>query len=232
MESRVSPYALSPPPTSPVAGTDAHAPIGRIFCVGRNYTEHAKEMGAAAEPVFFMKPAQSIVTGTELPYPPDTERLDHEVELAVLLGAGGSPRTEDQARALIYGYAVAIDVTRRDVQAAAKAAGAPWESAKAFDGSTPISPIRLAAEVVDPGSGAIWLDVDGVRRQSGDVKDMTLSPTALIVRLARHWRLAAGDVILTGTPAGVGPLHPGERVHAGLEAVGELTLTVGPKPAD
>ncbi len=220
-------YQTPDRPSLAVAGSNARAAIGRIFCVGRNYADHAKEMGAPPEPVFFMKPAEALITdGAAAPYPADTERLDHEVELALVLGAGGAPASPDEARALIFGYAVAIDLTRRDVQAAAKAAGAPWEAAKAFDGSCPMSDIAPAAQIGHPRTGAIWLDVDGVRKQSGDLGQMLIDPDALLVRLARHWRLLPGDVVLTGTPAGVGPVTRGARITAAVDGVGALETPI------
>lgn len=223
-----APFALPAPVELPIEGAEpgVRAPVGRIFCVGRNYAAHAAEMGAAAEPVFFMKPAQAVVVEPHAPYPVDTERLDHEVELAVMLGRAGAPRSEDEARDMIFGYAAAIDLTRRDAQAAAKAAGAPWETAKAFDGSAPVSPLRTAAAIGHPRAGAIWLTLDGAQRQSGDLAQMILSPEALLVRLARYWRLAPGDLILTGTPAGVGPIERGQVIEAGIDGVGALSIRI------
>lgn len=223
-----SAYQTPERPSLAIADSTERAGACRIFCVGRNYADHAKEMGAPPEPVFFMKPAEALITdAAPAPYPVETERLDHEVELALVLGAGGTPTTPDAARALIFGYAVAIDLTRRDVQAAAKAAGAPWEAAKAFDGSCPISEIAPAAQIGHPRAGAIWLDVDGVRKQAGDLGEMLIDPEALLVRLARHWRLLAGDIILTGTPAGVGPVTRGARLTAGIDGVGALETLIG-----
>lgn len=196
----------------------------RIFCVGRNYAAHAAEMNAAAEPVFFMKPASALAAPEDCVYPPDTERLDHEIELVVALGADGAPGDEDAARALIAGYAVGVDLTRRDVQAALKAKGAPWEAAKAFDGSAPVGPVRPVSEIGHPRAGRIWFEVDGEPRQDGDLADMILSPEALLVMLARTWRLRAGDLVFTGTPAGVGPIPRGGVGRGGVAGVGEIEI--------
>lgn len=213
-------------PAVPVAGGGALFPAGRIFCVGRNYAEHAREMGMPAEPIFFMKPVSSLVTGETAPYPPDTKRFDHEIELVLALGAGGRPRTPDEARALIAGYAVGLDLTRRDVQAQAKSNGEPWEAAKAFDAAAPISPIRLASETGPIATGRIWLEVDGEIRQDGKLEDMLLPPGELLVALARTWTLNPGDLVFTGTPHGVGPLQPGQTARGGVDGVGELTVRI------
>lgn len=211
-------------PVLPVAAGGGF-PVTRIFCVGRNYAEHAAEMGAAPEPIFFMKPAEAAVFAeADVPYPPETERLDHEVELVVALGAGGRPKDEAAARGMIFGYAVGADMTRRDVQSAAKAKGGPWEAAKAFDGAAAVERIHPAAEIGHPRRGRIWFSVDGETRQTGDLSDMILSPEALLVSLARFWSLQPGDLVFTGTPAGVGPITPGQLGRGGIEGVGEMTL--------
>lgn len=220
-------YAPPPPPSLAIAGSDARCPVARIFCVGRNYAAHAAEMSMPAEPVFFMKPASALVPGGgPAPYPADTERLDHEVELALIVGAAGAPRTEDEARALVFGYAAALDLTRRDAQARAKAGGEPWDAAKGFDASAPVSQVRPAAEIGHPRAGRIWFEVDGEMRQDADLSEMILSPEAMLVALARQWRLAPGDLVLTGTPAGVGPMARGARGRGGIDGVGEIAVEI------
>lgn len=220
-----SPAPTPPHPILPVHDGEAFE-VGRIFCIGRNYAAHAAEMGMPAEPLFFMKPPSALAAPTSVPYPANTKRLDHEIELVLALGAGGRPQTDDEARALIYAYAVGVDLTRRDVQGRLKNAGSPWEEAKGFDGSAPVGPLQRAEDVGHPRAGRIWLSVDGETRQDGRIEDMILSPEALIVALARTWKLAPGDLIFTGTPEGVGPLASGARVEGGVEGVGEITFEV------
>lgn len=218
--------AVPPRPSARVAGGGVF-PVGRIFCVGRNYAEHAKEMGAAADAVFFMKPAEAVRCEADaIPYPDDTERLDHEIELALALGAGGRPQTEAQARALIWGYGAAVDLTRRDVQARAKAAGGPWEASKAFDASAPLSLLAPTAAIGHPRTGRIWLAVDGATRQDADLAQMLLTPEALLVALGRVWTLQPGDLVLTGTPAGVGPCPRGARITGGVAGVGAVDFRI------
>lgn len=219
--------AAPAPPAVPILGASDRFAVGRVFCVGRNYADHAKEMGAPAEPIFFMKPASSVVTDPAAPYPADTAQVDHEVELVLALGAGGRPATADAASALIYGYAAGVDLTRRDVQAKAKAAGQPWEAAKAFDASAPIGPIRRRRPGETLSAGRIHLTVNDETRQDADLADMILDPGALLVALARVWTLAPGDLVFTGTPAGVGPIAVGDRVVGVIEDVGEVAVTLG-----
>jgi fumarylpyruvate hydrolase len=194
--------------------------VRRIFCVGRNYPEHAREMGATdlrAPPFFFTKPADAVVaSGNAVPYPPLTADLHHEVELVVALAG---PRE-------IFGYAVGNDLTRRDVQAESKKAGRPWDTAKGFDHSAPLSAIARAAEVGHPARGRIWLEVNGALRQEGDIADMIWNVPEILAELATWFALQAGDLVFTGTPAGVGPLVPGDRVRAGVDGVGLLEHAV------
>ena len=220
---------VMPPAATPavaVAGTTRHFPVRRIYCVGRNYAEHAREMGAdpAREPpVFFMKPADALLpSGCDVPYPPRTADLHHEIELVVALAAGGRDVAVADALRLVFGYAVGNDLTRRDLQAAAKKAGGPWDVAKGFDGAAPVSPIRPAGEIGHVASGRIWLEVNGVLRQQADIADMIWSVAEVIAELSSLWTLAAGDLVFTGTPAGVGPLLPGDRVRGGVDGVGVL----------
>lgn len=213
-------------PAVAVAGTRRCFAVRRIYCVARNYAEHAREMGAdpgREPPFFFSKPADAILpSGCDVPYPPRTADLHHEIELVVALGAGGRNVAIADAPQLIFGYAVGNDLTRRDLQAAAKKQGRPWDVAKGFDASAPITPIRPAAEIGHVTHGRIWLEVNGVLRQQGDIADMIWNVAEVIAELSSLWTLAAGDLIFTGTPAGVGPLVPGDRVRGGVDGVGVL----------
>ena len=203
-----------------MAGSALAYPVRRIFCVGRNYPEHAREMGASdlrAPPFFFTKPADAVVaSGTTVPFPSRTAELHHEVELVVALAAGRD----------IFGYAVGNDLTRRDVQALARKKGKPWDTAKGFDRSAPISAIARAADIGHPARGRIWLELNGERRQEGDIADMIWSVPEIIAELSTWFELKAGDLIFTGTPAGVGRLNPGDRVRAGVDGVGVLEHAV------
>lgn len=222
-------YVIPAPeqPSLAVAGSTARFPVRRIYCVGRNYADHAREMGAdpvREPPFFFMKPADAVLPdGAEVPYPPGTENLHHEVELVAALGAGGRDIDVGKALDLVWGYAVGNDLTRRDLQGQAKAAGKPWEVGKGFDHSAPVSPLRRVAEVGHPPSGAITLSVNGERRQAGDLGDMTWSVAEVIAHLSRLFHLHAGDLIFTGTPAGVGPVRPGDVMLAEIAGIGTLT---------
>jgi len=225
-------YVIPAPATPwvPVAGSDAFFPVRRVFCIGRNYAEHAKEMGAAvdrAQPMFFMKPADAIVAGgADVPYPPATQDLHHEVEMVVALARGGREIPPGAALDCVFGYGVGLDLTRRDLQAAAKAKGHPWDAAKGFDASAPVSALRPAAETGHPRSARLVLEVNGQVRQQGDVADMIFDVAAIIHELSRLWTLAPGDLIYTGTPAGVAALHRGDRVRAELEGIAVLETRI------
>jgi len=221
-------FEPAPRPGVPVEGSAARFPVHRIYCVGQNYVAHAKEMGASGRrpPVFFDKPPDAVTTAREVPYPPHTENLHHEVELVVALGAGGRDLAAEQARALVFGYAVGVDLTRRDLQAAAKQRGGPWTTAKGFDRSAPISAIRPVAVAGHPEHAAIRLAVNGVMRQEGDTADMTWSVPELLAELSAYVELQAGDLVFTGTPAGVGPLARGDLVGCAIEGVGTLSFTI------
>jgi fumarylpyruvate hydrolase len=203
-------------PTVAVAGSALVFPVRRIFCVGRNYPEHAREMGASdlrAPPFFFTKPADAVVaSGAVVPFPRRTDDLHHEIELVVALGAGRE----------IFGYAVGNDLTRRDVQLSLKKAGKPWDTAKGFDHSAPVSPIARAADVRHPRRGRIWLEVNGQLRQDGDIGDMIWGVREILAELSTWFELLPGDLVFTGTPAGVGRLQPGDRVRGGIDGVGVL----------
>jgi fumarylpyruvate hydrolase len=210
-------------PTIAIAGSSQRFPVRRIYCVGLNYADHAREMGKDPKrhpPFFFGKPADAVVaSGAHLPYPPMTADLHHEVELVVALRQGGSNIRAADAASLIFGYAVGIDLTRRDLQAEAKKAGRPWDMGKGFDHSAPIG--ALAAGV-PPASGAISLTVDGKVRQCGDLENMIWSVAEIIAALSTYIEVAPGDLIFTGTPSGVGPIQRGETVRgiiAGVEPV-------------
>jgi len=218
-----------PVPAVAVSGSPLRFPVHRIYCVGRNYADHVREMGAEPErapPVFFAKPADAVVeNGSAVPYPPSTANLHHEVELVVALGRGGAGIAASAALEHVFGYAVGNDLTRRDLQAAARERGQPWDTAKGFDASAPISAIRTAAEG-HITHGRIWLTVNGVLRQESDIDQMLLGVPAIIAELSRYYRLRAGDLIFTGTPAGVGALKPGDRIEGGIEGLATLRHTI------
>lgn len=209
-----------------IAGSAARFPVRRIFCIGRNYAEHAAEMGASVDrgnPVFFCKPADALVAdGTDIPYPQATQELHHEVEMVVALHSGGADIAEADALAHVFGYAVGLDLTRRDLQAIAKAKGMPWDTAKAFDHSAPLSAIRTAAEIGHPQHAALTLEVNGLVRQQSDIAQMIFSVPETLARLSRLFELKAGDLVFTGTPAGVGPLVRGDAFLARLAGIAEL----------
>jgi fumarylpyruvate hydrolase len=227
-----NPFVIPAPAitTLPVEGTTARFPVNRIFCVGRNYAEHAREMGHDPEkspPFFFMKPATSLVTdGAGMQYPALTADLHHEVELVVALSQGGENIPAETALDLVYGYAVGIDMTRRDLQAEAKKLGRPWETAKAFDQSAPCSPIVPANDIGHPAGGSIELRVNGEPRQAGDLREMIWNVPETIAYLSKLFTLLPGDLIFTGTPAGVGAVKRGDTLHASIESVGELSVSI------
>lgn len=215
----------------PVVGGDLGFPVRRIFCVGRNYAEHAREMGAVDQaegrepPFFFTKPGDALVTGVgelAVRYPPATANLHHEVEMVVALAAGGADVPADRALSLVFGYAVGLDLTRRDLQAVAKAKGHPWDMSKGFDQSAVCSPIAPVAACGHPQVGRIWLNVNGARRQEGDLASMMWKVPEIIAELSKLVRLEAGDLIYTGTPAGVGAIVPGDVLDGGVEGVATL----------
>ncbi|MCP1336126.1 fumarylacetoacetate hydrolase family protein [Futiania mangrovi] len=221
----------APVPVSlPIARSDDRFPVRRIYCVGRNYAAHAREMGKDPDrepPFFFMKPADTLLpNGTDLPYPPATSDLHHEIELVVALGKGGRDIPEAQALNLVFGYAIGLDMTRRDLQGEAKAAGRPWEVGKAFDHSAPCTMIHRAEDTGHLAKGAIWLQVNGKERQRGDLADLIWSVPETISYLSRLFELHPGDLIFTGTPAGVGAVVPGDEMVGGIDGLGELRTRV------
>jgi len=213
-------------PSIPVVGQTARFPVRRIFCIGRNYADHAREMGASvdkANPMFFTKPADAIVTdGADVPYPSATSDLHHEVEMVVALGAGGSDLTVEQAGKLVWGYGVGLDLTRRDLQAQAKANGAPWDVAKAFDHSAPISALVPASDVTPTSATRIALEINGELRQEATLGDMLLDVPEILSALSKLFELKAGDIVYTGTPAGVSALVRGDTFRATLDGVATL----------
>jgi fumarylpyruvate hydrolase len=215
-------------PTIPVQGAASPFPVRRIWCVGQNYAEHAREMGGdpdRAPPFFFAKPGDAVVPGGgTLVFPPETASLHHEVELVVAIGIGGRAIDPVQALDHVYGYAVGLDMTRRDLQAEAKRLGRPWALAKGFDQSCPIGTIVPASSGFDPLKGAITLTVNGVLRQSGDLSQMIWTVAEAIAFLSRFVALAPGDLIMTGTPAGVGPVLPGDVVTGACDGLGDITI--------
>lgn len=219
----------------PITGGALGFPVRRIFCVGRNYADHAREMGAVDQaegrepPFFFTKPGDAVVTGMgELAvcYPPATANLHHEVEMVVALGAGGANVPADDALSLVFGYAVGLDLTRRDLQAAAKAKGHPWDMGKGFDQSAVCSAITPVATCGHPQSGRIWLKVNGAARQDGDLSAMMWKVPDIIAELSKLVRLEAGDLIYTGTPAGVGAIVPGDVLDGAVDGIATLRARI------
>lgn len=222
-------YAFPPHviPTVPVEGSNAVFPVRRILCVGRNYAAHAREMGADTRdpPFFFGKPADAVAPlKRQITYPPATSDLHHEIELVVALKSGGANLTPEQALDAVFGYAVGVDLTRRDLQGAAKAKGQPWEAGKAFDESAPITAIRIA-DAPAPGA-AVTLSVNGQERQRGEIGDMIWNVGEVIAKASELWTLAAGDLIFTGTPEGVGAIVRGDVIVGEIEGVGRLEFTL------
>jgi fumarylpyruvate hydrolase len=218
-------YVLPPPvtPSIGVAGSSARFPIRRVFCVGRNYAAHAREMGndpTREEPFFFMKPADAVVPAEGIvPFPPATNDLHHEVEMVVALAGGGTNIAPGDALALVWGYGVGLDLTRRDIQAVAKDMRRPWDFSKGFDASAPCSELHPVSEVGHPHDARIWLEVNGAVTQDGTLKEMILLVPDIIAYISRFVALAPGDLIFTGTPAGVGPLQPGDSVKGAVDGV-------------
>ncbi len=223
-------FAIRPEPTIvlEVVGSDQVFPVGRVFCIGRNYAEHAREMGHDPDrepPFFFSKPPNAVVpSGSELDFPVATSDLHHEIELVVALGSGGRDVPADRALDLVHSYGVGLDMTRRDMQGIAKKAGRPWDMAKGFDDSAPCSALRLASEIGHPDTGEIWLDINGERRQQGDLAQQIWTVPEALAYLSTLVALRAGDLLMTGTPAGVGAVQPGDRLAGHIDGVGDLTV--------
>jgi fumarylpyruvate hydrolase len=224
-------YVIAPPPQAaiPVAGGGLF-PVRRVYCVGRNYAEHAREMGHdpnAEPPFFFGKPADAVVTGgADVPYPTRTENFHHEIELVAAIGVGGRDIAIDRALSHVWGYAVGIDLTRRDLQAWAKKAAKPWEVAKGFDHSAPIGTLVKAETVATPLKGTIELRVNGETRQSADISDMIWDLPHVIAELSKYFELCPGDLIMTGTPAGVGAVVAGDKLEGSIAGIGTVECRI------
>ncbi|MBL0027885.1 MAG: fumarylacetoacetate hydrolase family protein [Rhodanobacteraceae bacterium] len=220
------PFTVPALPDIAIVGSRQRFPVHRIYCIGRNYEEHAREMNATVSldaPVFFMKPADAIVTDdADVPYPSATTDLHHEIELVVALQSGGRDLDAATAQAAIFGYAVGLDLTRRDLQARAKAKALPWDTAKGFDASAPIGAITPAALCGHPASGELRLDINGQTRQRADVATMVMKIADIIAALSVYYALRAGDLIYTGTPAGVAALHRGDTFVASFPGLADL----------
>ena len=226
-------FVLPPPAVSSLAveGTTDRFPIRRIFCVGRNYEAHAREMGrdpTREPPFFFTKPADAVVDShSTVPYPPETKNYHYEMELVVVIGRDGFDIPVDKALEHVWGYAAGLDMTRRDLQLAAREQGRPWDWGKSFDKSAPIAPIVPASRIGHPEKGRIWLSVNGAVKQDADIADLIWSVPEVVSILSCSMRLKAGDVIMTGTPAGVGALKRGDSVVGGVAGAGEIAFSIG-----
>jgi fumarylpyruvate hydrolase len=228
----MSAFVIEPPPqpSVPVEGQAARFPVRRIYCVGRNYWAHRREMGGGGAddrdpPFFFAKPADAVrPEGVDVPYPSVSHNVHHEIELVVAIGGRGADVPVEKALELVFGYAVGVDLTRRDLQAAYRDKGQPWEGAKGFDASAPISAIKPWTGA--PPQGRIWVSVNGETKQDAVVADMIWSTAEIISEASKLWALAPGDLIYTGTPEGVGPLARGDRVEGGVDGVGQLAFRI------
>ena len=224
-------FTPQPQPSLPIRGSDKLFPVHRIYCVGRNYAEHAIEMGHDPNreaPFFFQKnPGTLVPSGGTFPYPDASKDVHHELEMVVALKSGGKDIATGQALSHVFGYAVGLDMTRRDLQGEAKKQGRPWEVGKAFESAAPCSEIVPATAIGHPAQGAVWLKVNGEPRQKGDLNQLIWKVPEMISYLSGLFELRAGDLIFSGTPAGVGPVKRGDVLHGGVDGVGELKVTVG-----
>lgn len=223
-------FPISNVPCVPIAGGELAFPVHRIYCVGRNYAEHAREMGSDPDrdpPFFFTKPADAIVdNGATIPYALGTTNLHYEMELVVAIGKEGVDIPREAALDHVYGYAAGLDMTRRDLQLAARDKGRPWDVGKAFDQSAPVSAIHRASEIGHPASGAIWLKVNDETRQSADLNQLIWPVPDIVAFLSKLFVLKPGDLIYTGTPAGVGPLEPGDRLLGAIDGVDQISIRI------
>ena len=225
-------FAPAAPVAVPVAGSQDSFPVRRVYCVGRNYAAHAREMGFDPDrepPFFFCKPADAVVPVADgatlsLPYPPETSNLHYEIELVAAIGKGGANIPVDDALAHVWGYAVGLDMTRRDLQMKMREAGRPWELGKAFDQSAPIGPLHPTQSVSGIEQAGIWLQVNGTDKQRSDIGKLIWSVAETIAYLSRYFRLEAGDLIYTGTPEGVGPVVRGDRSGGGVDGLGTISV--------
>jgi fumarylpyruvate hydrolase len=226
------PFVISPPPQPSVAiaGSSDRFPVRRIFCVGRNYADHVREMGndpKSEPPLFFTKPADAVVeSGGVLPYPSNTSNLHHEVELVIAIGVGGSNIAEAKALSHVWGYGVGVDLTRRDRQAEAKKAGTPWDTAKGFDHSAPVSALKPVSETVQIDRARIWIKINGETRQDANTRDMIWSIPEIIAALSDWWELKPGDLIFTGSPSGVSALNAGDEIECGVDGLETLRFSI------
>ncbi|MBY8977128.1 fumarylacetoacetate hydrolase family protein [Rhodobacteraceae bacterium NNCM2] len=224
-------FAIDLPPVAaiPVAGTDTFFPVRRVYCIGRNYAAHTIEMGHDPDrdpPFFFQKNADNLDSSGEFPYPVKTSDVHHEMEMIVALKSGGTNIPLDNALDHVFGYALCLDMTRRDLQAEAKRLARPWEVSKAFERSAPVGPLHTVAEVGHPDHGRIALTINGEVRQEGDLNQMIWKVPEMVSYLSEYYELAAGDVILSGTPSGVGPVQKGDVMEASIEGLGSMVVTV------
>jgi fumarylpyruvate hydrolase len=227
----MSDLVIDPPAVvrAPIAGSRATFPVRRVYCIGRNYAAHAVEMGHDPDrepPFFFQKNPDNLDFTGEFPYPPQSDDVHHEVELVVALGKGGADIPVEQALGHVWGYAVGLDMTRRDLQGVAKRMGRPWEIGKAFERSAPMGALQPVAAVGHPSAGWILLEVNGEVRQEGDLSQMIWKVPEIISYLSSYFALAAGDLVMTGTPSGVGPVVRGDVMAARVEGVGDLEVRV------
>lgn len=224
-------YVFNPPAvtTIPVADSDREFPVNRVFCIGRNYAAHAVEMGhdpAREPPFFFFKSPRNVTVNEDFPYPTKTSDVHHEIEMVVALHKGGINIPVDQALDHVWGYGVGLDMTRRDLQGEAKKMGRPWETGKSFEKSAPCSPLVPVEKIGHPDSGEVWLDVNGERRQTGDLNQLIWKVPEMISILSEYFELHSGDIIMTGTPSGVGAIEKGDTMHGHIENIGNLTIRV------
>lgn len=224
-------FVIAPPPVAalPVKGSDKLFPVNRVFCIGRNYAEHAVEMGHDPDkepPFFFFKSPSNLTSNGTFPYPSKTSDVHHEIEMVVALHKGGTNIRIEDALSHVWGYGVGLDMTRRDLQGEAKKLGRPWEVGKSFENSGPCGPLVPASSIGHPSSGAVTLDVNGERRQTGDLNQMIWKVPEIIAILSEYFELRPGDVIMSGTPAGVGPVNRGDVLVGRVEGVGEIEVRV------
>lgn len=222
-------FAAPETPSVEVAGRAGRFPVHRVYCVGRNYAAHAREMGHSDReaPFFFLKPADSVIpSGSEFAYPPKSKDVHHEMELVVALKSGGTDIAVEAALEHVFGYAAGLDMTRRDLQGQAKEKGRPWDVGKSFEGAAPCGAIKPVDAGGHPEAAAIWLKVNGEARQNGDIADLIWNVPEVISHLSGLFTLRAGDLIYTGTPAGVAAVQPGDDLHGGIDGVGEIKIKV------
>lgn len=232
-QQKMTKYVITAPtvPSLAVMGEEERVPLRRVYCVGRNYSEHAREMGHdpyREPPFFFSKPADAVVPALgDIPYPTLTADLHHEVELVVAISKGGTNISSSDALSHVWGYTVGVDLTRRDLQAVAKKMGRPWDLSKGFDHSAPTNPLLPLSKIGHPQSGKIWLAINGVIRQEGNLSEQIWQVADVISYLSAAVELQPGDLIYTGTPAGVGAINPGDVVSGGIENIGEFSFRLG-----